>query len=93
VCGFRSYGPGAQRLELTAPLAVVHADNSQGKTSLAEAVEFLFTGATTRRLLLGGSPSEFQDALRNAHLPPGVRSTSSSAWTTAPAPCGCCVAS
>jgi hypothetical protein len=71
VCGFRSYGPGAQRLELTAPLAVVHADNSQGKTSLAEAVEFLFTGATTRRLLLGGSPSEFQDALRNAHLPPG----------------------
>ncbi len=66
--GFRSYGTAAQRLELSAPLAVVHADNSQGKTSLAEAVEFLFTGATTRRLLLGGSPSEFQDALRNAHL-------------------------
>lgn len=66
--GFRSYGTAAQRLELSTPLAVVHADNSQGKTSLAEAVEFLFTGATTRRLLLGGSPSEFQDALRNAHL-------------------------
>lgn len=70
VCGFRSYGTAAQRLDLTAPLAVVHADNSQGKTSLAEAVEFLYTGATTRRLLLGGSPSEFQDALRNVHLPP-----------------------
>ncbi len=66
--GFRSYGTAAQRLELNAPLAVVHADNSQGKTSLAEAVEFLFTGTTTRRLLLGGSPSEFQDALRNVHL-------------------------
>lgn len=71
VCGFRSFGSASQRLELTAPLAVVHADNSQGKTSLAEAVEFLYTGATTRRLLLGGSPSEFQDALRNAHLPVG----------------------
>lgn len=71
VCGFRSFGIASQRLELTAPLAVVHADNSQGKTSLAEAVEFLYTGATTRRLLLGGSPSEFQDALCNAHLPVG----------------------
>lgn len=73
VCGFRSFGTAAQRLDLTASLAVVHADNSQGKTSLAEAVEFLYTGATTRRLLLGGSPSEFQDALRNVHLPPTSR--------------------
>jgi len=69
VCGFRSYGTEAQRLQLDAPLAVVHADNSQGKTSLAEAVEFLLTGATSRRLLCGGSPSEFEGALRNAHLP------------------------
>lgn len=73
VCGFRSYGTESQRLQLDAPLAVVHADNSQGKTSLAEAVEFLFTGATSRRLLSGGSLSEFQDALRNAHLPPAGR--------------------
>ncbi len=69
VCGFRSYGTEAQRLQLDAPLAVVHADNSQGKTSLAEAVKFLLTGATSRRLLCGGSPSEFEGALRNAHLP------------------------
>jgi hypothetical protein len=73
VCGFRSYGTEAQRLQLDAPLAVVHADNSQGKTSLAEAVEFLLTGVTSRRLLAGGSLSEFQDALRNAHLPPNGR--------------------
>ncbi len=70
VCGFRSFGTVAQRLDMMAPLVVVNADNSQGKTSLAEAVEFLYTGATTRRLLLGGSPSEFQDVLRNVHLPP-----------------------
>jgi hypothetical protein len=73
VRGFRSYGNEAQRLQLDAPLAVVHADNSQGKTSLAEAVEFLLTGATSRRLLSGGSLSEFQNALRNAHLPPNGR--------------------
>ena len=69
VCGFRSFGATAQRLDFAANLAVVHADNSQGKSSLAEAVEFLLTGATTRRLLIGGSPSEFQGALRNVHLP------------------------
>jgi hypothetical protein len=68
ICGFRAFGTSPQRLEFDSPLAVIHADNSQGKTSLAESVEFLFTGATTRRLLLGGSPSEFEDALRNAHL-------------------------
>lgn len=68
VCGFRAFGTEAQRLDFDSQLAVIHADNSQGKTSLAESVEFLFTGATTRRLLLGGSPSEFEDALRNAHL-------------------------
>jgi hypothetical protein len=68
ICGFRAFGTSPQRLEFDSPLVVIHAGNSQGKTSLAESVEFLFTGATTRRLLLGGSPSEFEDALRNAHL-------------------------
>jgi len=68
ICGFRAFGTLCQRLEFDGLLAIIHADNSQGKTSLAESVEFLLTGATTRRLLLGGSPSEFTDSLRNAHL-------------------------
>ena len=68
ICGFRSYGPQPQRIELTAPITVIHADNSQGKTSLAEAFEFLYTGGTSRRQLGGGSPGEFEGALRNAHL-------------------------
>lgn len=68
VCGFRSYGSVPQRLDLNNPLAVIYADNSQGKTGLAEAVEFLLTGAISRRLLLGGSKSEFEKALRNVHL-------------------------
>lgn len=69
--GFRAYGPTAQRLDFTMPLTVIHGHNSQGKTSLVEAVEFLFTGTTSRRLLTGGSPSEFENSLRNAHLDPG----------------------
>jgi len=69
ICGFRSYGPQPQRIDLTTPITVIHANNSQGKTSLAEAFEFLYTGGTSRRQLGGGSPGEFEGALRNAHLP------------------------
>ena len=72
VCGFRSYGAEPQRVELSAPLTVIHADNSQGKTSLAEAFEFLHTGTISRRQLGGASPGEFEGALRNAHIGPGV---------------------
>lgn len=42
--------------------------NSQGKTSLAEAFEFLLTGQIIRRDMLGSSKDEFSDSLRNAHL-------------------------
>lgn len=73
VCGFRSYGVEPQRIELSAPLTVIHADNSQGKTSLAEAFEFLHTGTISRRQLAGGSPGEFEGALRNAHIGPAAQ--------------------
>ncbi|WP_183519826.1 ATP-binding protein [Mycolicibacterium sp. BK634] len=72
VCGFRSYGAQPQRIELTAPLTVVHADNSQGKTGLAEAFEFLHTGTISRRQIGGGSAGEFEGSLRNAHIDAGV---------------------
>jgi hypothetical protein len=73
IAGFRSYGATPQRIDLESALTVIHADNSQGKTSFAEAIEFLYSGSTSRRAITGGSPSEFQDALRNAHLlPPDV---------------------
>jgi hypothetical protein len=54
-------------------LTVIHADNSQGKTSLAEAFEFLHTGTISRRQLAGGSPGEFEGALRNAHIGPAAQ--------------------
>ena len=69
--GFRAYGTAEQTLNLPADIAVVWGPNSLGKTSLAEAVEFLLTGRIARRELMASSQDEFADALRNAHLPPG----------------------
>lgn len=70
--GFRSFGKDPQRLDLDAPLAVVWGPNSEGKTSVAEAFEFLLTGDIARRKLLSSAIDEFSDALRNAHLPEGT---------------------
>src|ERR1700739_1842159 len=67
--GFRSFGRDAQTLEFPSQLAAVWGPNSQGKTSLAEAVEFLLTGQIVRRALMASGQDEFADALRNAHLP------------------------
>lgn len=67
--GFRAFGTQARTLQLDAPLVVVHAGNSQGKTSFAEAIEFLISGLSSRRDMLGGSKAEYHDSLRNAHLP------------------------
>jgi hypothetical protein len=69
ICGFRSFGSSPVRIELDSPVVVVHAGNSQGKTGLAEAIEFLISGHSTRRELFGGAKAEYNDSLRNAHLP------------------------
>jgi AAA domain len=71
VRGFRAFGTEARQFDLDVPLAVVHAGNSQGKTSFAEALEFLFSGRSSRRDLLGGAKAEYHDSLRNAHMPGG----------------------
>ncbi|MCV7070305.1 AAA family ATPase, partial [Mycobacterium rufum] len=68
VRGFRAFGNEARTLDLDAGLVVIHAGNSQGKTSLAEAIEFLISGRSSRRELLGGAKAEYNDSLRNAHL-------------------------
>ncbi len=73
VRGFRAFGTEPRRLDLDAPLSVVHGGNSVGKSSLAEALEFLLTGRSSRRDLLGGAKAEYHESLRNAHLPTGDR--------------------
>ena len=71
VKGFRAYGATEQTLNLPSDLAVVWGPNSKGKTSFADAIEFLLTGRTARRELMASSRDEFADALRNAYLPTG----------------------
>ena len=68
VRGFRAFGMSAQPLDFSSEVAVVWAPNSQGKTSLAEALEFLFTGSIVRRDLLSSAKDEFAGTLRNVHL-------------------------
>jgi len=67
ICGFRSFAT-PQALSFDTNLGFVWASNSQGKTSIAEAVEFLITGTTNRRELLGGAKAEFDSSLRNVHI-------------------------
>ena len=50
--GFRAFGAVEQTLNLPADIAVVWGPNSKGKTSLAEAFEFLLTGQISRRELM-----------------------------------------
>lgn len=72
VQGFRSFGAASQRLDFNSRLSVVWGSNSQGKTSLAEAIEFLLTGRTVRREFVASATREFSDCLRNAHLDAGA---------------------
>ena len=71
VRGFRAYGVTEQTLNLPMDITVVWGPNSKGKTSLAEAFEFLLTGRIARREIMASSQDEFADCLRNAHLPDG----------------------
>lgn len=72
VKGFRAYGAAEQTLNLPSDIAAVWGPNSKGKTSLAEAFEFLLTGSISRRELMASSQDEFADALRNVHISAGT---------------------
>ncbi|KIU52344.1 MULTISPECIES: ATP-binding protein [Bradyrhizobium] len=70
--GFRGFGASPQSFTLPASVVALWGGNSQGKTSLAEAIEFLLTGHIARRELLASAKDEFSRALRNAHIPDTV---------------------
>lgn len=67
VKGFRSFRE-YKEFELSPCLTLIFGDNSHGKTGLAEAIEFLFSGATTRRELRDTSKPEFKNSLKNVFL-------------------------
>ncbi len=66
--GFRSFGKARQVIDLAPSVSVLWGGNSQGKTTFAEAVEFLLTGQIARRELSASAKDEFAEALRNAHI-------------------------
>ncbi len=72
VVGLRSFGQVTQSADFSPKLTIVYADNSQGKTSLAESIEFLLTGTISRKTFTGSAAREFAESLRNAHLPTTV---------------------
>lgn len=65
--GFRAFNT-RQEMVFDTDLCLVYGQNSHGKTSLAEALEFLFCGTTSRRELVASSKQEYSKALRNVHL-------------------------
>jgi recombinational DNA repair ATPase RecF len=67
--GFRAFGKELQRVDFSSQISVLWGPNSQGKTSFAEAIEFLFSGSIVRKELLASAQDEFADSLRNTHLP------------------------
>ena len=70
VCGLRSFGI-EQSLIFDKKVALVWGGNSQGKTSVAEAIEFLLSGTVVRPAMLGGAKNEYDRSLRNAYHPDG----------------------
>lgn len=68
VRGLRSFGI-EQSLIFDEEIALVWGGNSQGKTSVAEAVEFLLSGTVVRPVMLGGAKNQYDRSLRNAYLP------------------------
>jgi chromosome segregation ATPase len=67
--GFRAFGKELQRVDFSSQISVLWGPNSQGKTSFAEAIEFLFSGSIVRKEMLASAQDEFADSLRNTHLP------------------------
>ena len=69
---FRGFG-SSQWIQTDADLVVLYGPNGFGKTSLAEAIEWLFYGTTKRRQrgeLL--SKEDYQGSYRNVHAPAGT---------------------
>ena len=65
---FRGFGAGAEEISLDGDLLLFFGPNGFGKTSLAEAIEWLFYGMTKRRQLGDSySRSEYANSFANIH--------------------------
>lgn len=65
---FRGFGGAGERIALDRDLVLIFGPNGFGKTSIAEAVEWLFYGSTKRRLIGESySKAEYAGTYANAH--------------------------
>ena len=68
VRNFRGFGPEVDPIDLDADLVLLFGPNGHGKTSLAEAIEWLFYGTTKRRLRGEDySKAEYANTFANVH--------------------------
>jgi len=76
---FRGFRTIEQHIDLDANLVMVDGPNSSGKTSISEALEFLFTGKLQRRERENvGNPQEMENCVQNQLRPEGEET-----WVTA----------
>jgi energy-coupling factor transporter ATP-binding protein EcfA2 len=68
VRNFRGFGPNVEPIDLDGDLVLLYGPNGHGKTSLAEAIEWLFYGTTKRRIRGEDfSKAEYANTFANAH--------------------------
>lgn len=69
---FRGFREVEEPINLDSGLAIIDGRNTSGKTSLAEALEWLFIGGLSRRdSQYMGSPHELEDCIKNEFRPDG----------------------
>ena len=67
---FRGFRQMSGPIDMSEDFIVIEGRNSSGKTSLAEALEWLFTGSLSRRVNnAGGNPRELQQCITNQFRP------------------------
>ncbi len=70
---FRGFREMSVPIDMSGNLVVIDGPNSSGKTSLAESLEWLFTGSLSRRAnSSNGNPRELEDCVQNQFRPEGV---------------------
>jgi hypothetical protein len=67
IAGFRGFNE-ERTIDFDSPLILLSAPNSHGKTSITEALEFLFFGETSK-VAHAQSREEYRDSYRNTHWP------------------------
>ncbi len=83
---FRGFRGGMGEIDLEGKLIVVEGKNSSGKTSLAEALEWLLSGSLSRRENgSSGNVRELANLIANRHRPPEEHTWVSATFSSLPA--------